>query len=156
MLLACATSSTRSCKSLLLFVATYMLFAQVNSMRMDWGTGYTTLRWLKEAHATAHVESLDKLDTLEGIDELEDLCETDRLAASPMLDGWWKCLYCSNPPRAVPRAGRGMLHGIESAPPSPGSCSSAASFCPSESRNALGWTRDSRPTARSFALPKDK
>lgn len=54
------------------------------------------------------------------IDELEDLCETDRLAASPMLDGWWKCLYCSNPPRAVPRAGRGMLHGIESAPPSPG------------------------------------
>ena len=52
------------CKSLLLFVTTYVLFAHINSRRMDWQTGRMTLQWLQEAHERVGLKPFDRLDTI--------------------------------------------------------------------------------------------
>ena len=56
-----------NCKSLLLFVATYTLFASINSRRMDVSFGHQTLKWLSEAHVDVGLKPLDKLDDVEPI-----------------------------------------------------------------------------------------
>lgn len=56
-----------NCKSLLLFLTAYFLFAHINSRRMDWGTGHTTLQWLSEAHELVGLQPFDKLDTLDNV-----------------------------------------------------------------------------------------
>ena len=54
-----------------------------------------------------------KIDTL--VSALEPLCETDRCATSPLLDGYWDVIYASNVPQWAQQAYRkGRLqHAIE-------------------------------------------
>ena len=59
-----------SCKSLLQFTVVYVLFAGLNSMRIDWTTGSATLRWLRDAHDAADCRSLDQLSTIDGVADM--------------------------------------------------------------------------------------
>ena len=48
------------------------------------------------------------------VDKLEPLCEVDRCATSPLLDGYWETIFASERPRWAHKGGR-MRHAIESA-----------------------------------------
>ena len=76
------------CKSLLLFICGYLLFAHINSRRMDVPFGRVTLKWLQQAHDKVHLKPLDELDDtsssaammLDGlpqvVDALQNMCDT--------------------------------------------------------------------------------
>jgi len=70
------------------------------------------------------------------VDELEPLCEVERPATSPLIDGTWEEVFSSSPPRWT-RARR-LCHSIESAAPSSPSPVTELSGPPTRSAGGRG------------------